>query len=1047
MVGIEDMRPGQPKYTRKPVDVPLSGVTGSHKPFALPPLAGPSNVRPDTTSDTGHNQNSSSTALVPAPPASHVVSPPSAAQISSGGYATALVPRLELANVGAATIDAADDDAHAGALQVKAHTARKPTDSNLGRLSTRIQNMGATRAYAAGPISQFPVHGGGHVARSAAASCARPPLAIELESFVKRELNLLARQCPTADALAKVAIGREAFGCFITHFPEYGACLEQMKGLYDAAIDSAYQLRHQRHALETENIGFRDYHRTVLERERADAKDVATKANATIAKLQDLLDRQGTRQKELELELNRMTNTLTERNQQLDDADARATLFEKAVMELTEKGVAMQQRLLATRRENERLQITINSLDRQVMDAKAAAVEELLGPASLSQRQRARSKSIAGGTLVSSVGAGSAFMTVLRDAVTHGGKEDDVAKTKRGPTSPSSAPLVSFSDPLPHHDTIEDLDMPLPGEDTREAVLELEMRLKRCVRQNLQLTLERDRFLERLQNQERERNEMTPRPSWTSVHEVLPAFSQNALATSEETLADLVDFFKFELSNEKRENERKALSATVREWLGHEDLCESDLVGRHRYFVCKGTGEHIPVYLRAAGVVRNRKMRKGQLEKLLKKFWDERRMDLHAETNLNPTPLPEYYHRWLQKVTGNAKAAIEVAYNMFSVCEQYQLDPDCAMFLRIMRGELSEHAMFDQAVMLDNLREVMIANDPSRKHALSRYTIHRILAKFFPTKAQQDMLRLRFALALTSKGQTMVDYEGLFSEDEDGNQSRFVEMIRRQHVEEATVFTVEVEEALRETIEPKSGLDPTGVLDMYNARMAIKHLDPAMPNNRVDDIMAYGCGMTVSELFAHGQHHRTEAEPFLARLRRGVLLRRYSRRPPAEGEEPESEDDSSDEENDDRHVAEDDDGHGLHAAEGEVEEIIIPEARLRQTVMFSNINASLDHNTATSGAAPLSPGTGARRATMKAGKGKDDDLKFLESFTRKYQPKTQEEEAVESEAHDSRRASAAAPSDHPQGRRGSRRRSTHGGTEADRVALQSMSRGLSAAKR
>jgi hypothetical protein len=530
-------------------------------------------------------------------------------------------------------------------------------------------------------------------------------------------------------------------------------------------------------------------------------------------------------------------------------------------------------------------------------------------------------------------------------------------------------------------------------------------------------------------NLEREKNEMTPRPPWPSAQEVLPGFAVNPLATSEETLGDLIQHFKDELSLEKRDNEKKALTATVRDWLGQEDLCESDLVGKHRYFVCKGTGAHVPVYLRAKGVVRNRKIRKGDLEKLLAKFWADRRLSIRIETNLNATPLAEFFHEWLVTLTGNQKAAVELAYNMLSVCEQYQLDPDCAMFLRIMRGELSEHAMFDQADMLANLRDVMVANDPRQKKFLSRFTIHRILNKFFSTKARQDMLRLRFALVLSCKGQTMVDYEQLFIEDEDGNQSRFVEMMRRQHVEEATVFTVEVEEALREAIRAD------GQLDLNNARMALKHLDPAMPNSRIEDLMAFGCSMTVSELDRYGQFFAIDAEPFLARLRRGVLLRRYSRRPTAEGE--------SDAGSDSDDAAPDDDelerdramNHGA-SFDDEVDEIIIPEGRLRQTMMFSGETASsgaddkglkLKGATATTAATAAgidSPGAedGKRRARFAQRRSEFD---FLDAFTRRHNKR--ESDAAELAAKNRRRSSVAP-------RKGSQSQPAGVGNGGERVA-------------
>jgi len=931
------MRPGlpQPRYARRQPDAGISALLGtntgaaaaekeassdagsrgeSKKPLALPPI-------PTASADAGSSV--AAVVAVPKPPALRDgIRQPDGTLVPAMDSVVAKSPRP-----GHHTV-------------TKALTARKPTDSDAGRLAAKLMAMERTRSANAGPVSQFPVHGGATTVRSAAASCARPPLAIELESFVKRELNMLVRQIPTADALAKVSIGKEAFGCFITHFPEYSGPLELIKTLYDDAVAAAFSLRQQRHALETENIGFRDYHTTVLEKEKAEAKQAATNAQSTMNELRRLLDRQQARQQELELELHRMTNTLSERNQQLDEAESRATLFEKSVIELTDKGVAVQQRLSAVRRENERLHHNVAMLEQQVREAEAG-VSEAMG-ASMSRRRKSQfagpTSTVAGSmpprvksgqTLTSTVGGATAMRNVVREAVLSDQGERSPTTTARKTTSfaEDTAGGPFGGDGGGSGD--DELDMPLPGEDTREAVLELEARLKRVTRQNYLLTSEREALMQRLEslqaNLEREKNDMTPRPPWQTAQEILPGFSVNSLATSEETLADLIQFFKDELTEEKREAERKALSKTVRDWLGQEDLCEGDLVGKHRYFVCRGTGGHVPVYLRARGVVRNRKIRKGDVEKLLAKLWSDRRISLRVETNLNATPIGDFFHEWLIGVTGNSTAAVELAYNILAVCEQYQQDPDCGMFIRIMRGELCEHAMYEQHDLLENLLEMMRVNDPHKKKVLSRFTLHRILNKFFPTKSRQDMLRLRFSLMLSCKGQTLVDYDGLFAEDEEGNQSRFVETIRRQHVEEATSFTVAVEEALREAIRDD------GKLDLNNARMSLKHLDPAMPNTRIEEVMAFGCGLTLHEMERYGQFFAVEAEPFLERVRRGVLLHRYSRA--TNDESDGGSDDDGGLYNDDRAERERAREEGI---DDEERDIIVPESRFRNSSVFGS---------------------------------------------------------------------------------------------------------------
>lgn len=826
----------------RPFEVPLPSklegvsVGRQNTPLALPPI--PSATPRDAPTHT-------STALVvPTPPEKDILARHAPVRTADGN----LVPGTAMEGTSSTMLSEAR-------VAQKALTAR----DKQATLTARMRIVSRAKERSGDPLSHWPVHGGQGTSRSAANVSARPPLAVEMESFIKRELDMMRRNCPNADPLSKVSIAAESLACFSNHFPEYSGPLGLIKRLFDEAFEQAGILRKQKIALETENISFRDYHATHLDKLRAEAKATATLMLKKNGDLQAMLDAQRAQQTTLEIELNRLMLTLTDRNKLLEDTEARATLFEKSVMEMTDKGVAQHNKIHVLRRDNERLMHNIQALEQQLREAEFSAA--VTGSVNTSSKARR--------------GSGGIKRT-----------KSTVAALQRSgyPTEPKS--------PRNGVGVVEE-DDDVGGDDTlRESVFDLETKVKKLTRANVTLTQEKQALVTRIEsltaNLEREKNEMTPRPPWPAVSEALPGFSFNDLSTSEEVLSDLVQYFKDELSDERREVERKALTVTVRNWMNEEDICESDLTGRHRFFVCKGTGLHVPIYLRAKGVVRNRRMKKGDVEKLLSKFWADRRLQLRIETNLNATPLPDYYREWLTALTGSEKGAVELAYNLNSVCEQYQHDPDCSMFLRIFRGELSEHTIYDQIEIINRLAETCELNDTSSKGSLSRFTLHRILAKFFPTKTRQDQLRLRFALMLSCKGSTMVDYKQLFSEDDDGNQSRFVELLRRQHVEEALAFTVEIEEALRECMKDD------GNLHLNNARMAVKHIDPAMPNSRIEELMAFGCGMTVSELEAHGQYFTYPAEPFLERTRTGILLKRYSRRQPLEGEEDESEEEDWD---------------------------------------------------------------------------------------------------------------------------------------------------------
>lgn len=175
------------------------------------------------------------------------------------------------------------------------------------------------------------------------------------------------------------------------------------------------------------------------------------------------------------------------------------------------------------------------------------------------------------------------------------------------------------------------------------------------------------------------------------------------------------------------------------------------------------------------------------------------------------------------------------------------------------------------------------------------------------------MLRLRLNLALSCGGVQLVDIRSLFREDDEANQSRFVETLRSQHLEEILLFGVEVDDTLRSSAKvEQAGSD---FIDAALARASLHEIDPSMPESIVSEIIAAGCnlasGKDLDEMLqitmttsssvnnnnnTNNTHHGREkkhqskpqtviitsslrypVEPFLDRIRRNVLVKRYGK--------------------------------------------------------------------------------------------------------------------------------------------------------------------------
>jgi hypothetical protein len=190
----------------------------------------------------------------------------------------------------------------------------------------------------------------------------------------------------------------------------------------------------------------------------------------------------------------------------------------------------------------------------------------------------------------------------------------------------------------------------------------------------------------------------------------------------------------------------------------------------------------------------------------------------------------------------------------------------------IVTSKLCEEAFFDSQQAIDHLQRAIRAQDKKALGTIRRTAVFKLVRKLFPGKSRENMLKLRFAIVAHSPEDGIVNYLELFHEDTNGNQTRFVEYLRSQHVEESQELLIDVEEDIR------ARASDGGVVTIADVKAAIKELDAAMPEAVVNKIAAVGFRVAVEATERMDERAKEHVDTFIARVRANVFVKRYSPR-------------------------------------------------------------------------------------------------------------------------------------------------------------------------
>jgi len=476
-----------------------------------------------------------------------------------------------------------------------------------------------------------------------------PPLAVELSSFVRREntriekdmqqllsINTSNNNHLTGSSSLIVANNnknsniknkesenkmivvmkerlttvRETLNCLGNHFPDYNEVFGQMLIALDESLLETTETQKKFSELEL----FRNSSDSIIEQKIHEVKDFFQRK---FEKLKHHDIEQQTKIQQLSEEVEKLTGDcnfhkrrLTEKVREFEQSQSRALMFRKAMEEETHRSIELTKRLARLTATNKQLQSNVDFMDRLLKDA-----ERQIEKAKKEEDQKQRS-----------------LTSINGDDENKSDDDDDDEESDDNDDNNNQD--NNDDDYDPNEPISRKMDDAVLSQLThwKEKLFHLDVKVKRLASINNELMDDKKRLLERIElmksNMASQDDALTPRPNWLRVNEVFPRFSLNAAASSDETLDDVLLVCEQELHSVRHEAEARIMGNVVSDFLGEENLCESDLVRSTKHFIARGTGPHVPVYFRATGVIKNRRMRKFGAEAVLKKFWNARRKQL-----------------------------------------------------------------------------------------------------------------------------------------------------------------------------------------------------------------------------------------------------------------------------------------------------------------------------------------------------------------------------------------------------------------------------------
>ncbi|CAK8688954.1 unnamed protein product [Clavelina lepadiformis] len=304
------------------------------------------------------------------------------------------------------------------------------------------------------------------------------------------------------------------------------------------------------------------------------------------------------------------------------------------------------------------------------------------------------------------------------------------------------------------------------------------------------------------------RRSATPRPQWSKCGEIVPAGPDHW----------------HETTSGKRSAE--ILEALLNEFQSGGALGPDSLDGR-------GTGDDVPKFLRFEGSFKNRKFKKSELSILLKDIW-ARKVQSDAERG-SREKMTDFLHSFFMERYGNhEEMAAEWGYSLFEALNNFKDEPHVNVLWNVVNDEGTEDLHYHQ---MDTIKNVMVelqnVDDEKTGHISEGLFINAMHSAFpFKSEASKEAL-VAAALEELEASAENIEYNALFTEDEEGHTGPFLNLLRTQGDEERDTY-------IEEIVKQLEGMEQVPVNELRSTLMMI---DPVINQAQIVNYLqiAYKC--------------------------------------------------------------------------------------------------------------------------------------------------------------------------------------------------------------